>query len=506
MLKKLWITEKPDVAKSLAAGLALTFSAEVTNSRDSRTDGCYKLSSGDWVTYLFGQMLEAVPPEFYLTEEQNRGDVFKYLPLNPQVIVKLPKADRVDGKFKRSANGDPIPPAQFGRVVDLIRKAPEIVNAGDIDRQGQLIVDELLMYAGVDPRGKDKPIHRLALTNNNENEIKKLVLKGLEKNSDAVWVRRYESANTRERGDWKIGMTASRAYRQATGYRQMSAGRVVTPTLSLVVARELQIERFRPVQYYVPVITLSNGVRMRWHARAGCEGKPGFDLQGRIVDESVARQIVNAIMNGMKGETTLAEAQKKFDLPPLPFSLGTLQSAVSRRHGIDLKTVTSAAQSLYERHKMITYVGTDCQFLPTSMLDAAQDTIAALSKVLPRQAGGANLTLRSKAWDDAKTDEHFAIAPTGKVSSGLSDVEKKVFDAVSRRYLAQFYPAHEYMAMRLRAMFGGDEFRAADKEVLRRGWHDAEFDHDQQVETVDGADDDGDGEQSAQRATSQGGH
>ncbi len=491
MLKRLWITEKPDMAKSLAAGLALTFSAEITNARDSRKDGCFKLSNGDWIAFLFGHMLESAPPEYYLTEEQNKGDVFKYLPLNPQVMVKFPKADRVDGKPKRAANGDPVPPAQFGRVVDLIRKAPEIVNAGDIDREGQLIVDELLMYAGVDPRGKNKPIHRLALTNNNENEIRKLVLKGLEKNSDEVWVRRYESAHTREKGDWKIGMTASRAYRQATGYRQMSAGRVVTPTLALVVARELQIERFRPVQYFVPIITLSNGVRMRWHARAGCEGKPGFDMAGRIVDESVARQIVHAIMNGMRGETTLAEAQKKFDLPPLPFSLGTLQSAVSRRHGIDLKAVTSAAQSLYEKHKMITYVGTDCQFLPTSMLQDAQDTVAALSKAFPRQAGGANLSLQSKAWNDEKTDEHFAIAPTGKMASGLTDTEKMVFEAVSRRYLAQFYPAHEYMSMKLRALFGGDEFRAADREVTRRGWHDAEFDPDEVVETVDADDDDG---------------
>lgn len=490
MLKKLWITEKPDMAKSLAAGLSLTYSCKVINSRDARKDGCFKLESGDWVTFLFGHMLESAPPEFYLTEEQNRGDVFKYLPLNPRVMVKFPKPDRVDGKPKRAANGDPIPPAQFGRVVDLIRKAPEIVNAGDIDREGQLIVDELLLFAGVDPRGKDKPVHRLALTNNNEEEIRKLVLKGLESNADPAWVRRYESANTREKGDWKIGMNASRAYRQATGYRQMSVGRVVTPTLALVVTRELAIERFRPVQYFVPVITLSNGVRMRWHARAGCEGKPGFDLAGRIVDESVARQIVHAIMNGMRGETTLAEAQKKFDLPPLPFSLGVLQSTVSRRHGIDLKAVTSAAQALYEKHKMITYVGTDCQFLPTSMLESAQDTVAALSKVFPRQAGGAKLDLRSKAWNDSKTDEHFAIAPTGKMASGLTDTEKKVFDAVGRRYLAQFYPAHEYMSMKLRAMFGGDEFRAADREVVRRGWHEAEFDPEHGAESIAGDEDD----------------
>ena len=499
-IARLWITEKPEMARSLAAGLALTYSTRVINQRSVRDDGCHLLDNGDAVAFLFGHMLELAPPEAYLTEAQDRGNPFEYLPLFPPEMIKRPKADsappsRAKEKKRDSEQGAPSP--QFYKVVDLIRSAREVVNAGDIDREGQLIVDELLIHAGVDPRGATKPIWRLALANPDENEIRKLIQKGLEKNGDPQWVRRYEAAACRERGDWCIGMTGSRAYRQVTNYAKMSVGRVTTPTLAMVVRRELEIERFKPVKYYVPVITLSNGVRMRWFRRQGCEGTPGFDAEGRIISEAVARQIVHAIINGMKGQTSLAEAKKKFEAPPLPFSLGTLQSTASRRYGLTLKEVTQAAQSLYERHKMITYVGTDCRFLPRSALESAANTVRALARVLPAPVRGADLSLVSRAWDDSKTDEHSAIAPTGTIVNGLNEAEKNVFEAVSRRFLAQFYPAHEYVRMQLHALFGPDEFKASDKEVTVRGWHDAEYDPDGQtgdMQTMDEQDVESDNE------------
>lgn len=488
-INRLWITEKPEMARSLAAGLSLTFSTKAVNLSSMRDDGCIALDNGDAVAYLFGHMLELAPPSAYLTDEQERGNAFKYLPLNPAQMIKIPKADSMPagkgkegkGKKRTSAAPESAPSPQFVKVAHLIQAAAEIVNAGDIDREGQLIVDELLIHCGVDPRGATKPVWRLALANPDEKEIRKLIEKGLERNGDEHWVRRYEAAACRERGDWCIGMTGSRAYRELTGYAKMSVGRVTTPTLAMVVNREIQIERFQPSNYFVPVITLSNGVRMRWLRRQGCEGTPGFDAEGRIVSEAVARQIVYAITNGMRGQTTLAEAKRKFEAPPLPFSLGTLQSTASRRYGLTLQEVTQAAQALYERHKMITYVGTDCRFLPRSALAGAAATVQALSRVLPGPVRGANLALVSRAWNDAKTDEHSAIVPTGTIVGNLNQAEKNVFEAVSRRFLAQFYPAHEYMHMKLRGIFGDDEFEAMDREVTVRGWHDAEFDPDRPV-------------------------
>lgn len=503
-INRLWITEKPEMARSLAAGLALTFSTKAVNLRSVRDDGCIALDNGDAVAYLYGHMLELAPPSAYLSEEQDRGNAFAYLPLNPAQMIKIPKADSAPaGKGKKREAAAAAPSPQFDKVVNLIRLAREIVNAGDIDREGQLIVDELLIHSGVDPRGATKPVWRLALANPDENEIRKLVQKGLQSNADPQWVRRYEAAACRERGDWCIGMTGSRAYREVTGYAKMSVGRVTTPTLAMVVQRELEIERFRSVAYFVPVITLSNGVRMRWFRRQGCEGTPGFDGEGRIISEAVARQIVHAITNGMRGQTTLAQAKKKFEEPPLPFSLGTLQSTASRRYGLTLKEVTQAAQALYERHKMITYVGTDCRFLPRSALEGAANTVRALQRVLPGPVRGANLSLVSKAWNDAKTDEHSAIVPTGNIANGLSQAEKNVFEAVSRRFLAQFYPAHEYVRMKLQAAFGADEFEALGREVTARGWHDAEYDPDHvpaDAQAIDESQTDVDNECEEQRA------
>lgn len=498
-LNRFWITEKPDMARNLAAGLALTYGTKVVNEKAMRQDGCIRLDNGDAVGFLYGHMLQLAPPEDYLTEDQNKGDVFSYLPLMPADFMKLPKPERLSsGEEKRDRAGKPVPQYQLVKLVEHIRAAREIVNAGDTDREGQLIVDELLLHAGVDPRGRDKPVWRLALQNPKDEEIRKLIQAGLEKNADAKWARRYKAAYARETFDWCLGMTASRAYRQVTGFNRMSVGRVTTPTLMLVVERELAIENFRPVQYYVPVITLADGTQMRWFRRAGAEGRPGFDREGRIVEEAVARQIVSAILGGCKGEISLAEALKKFQAPPLPHSLGTLQSTVSRRTGMTLKEVTRAAQSLYESHKMITYVGTDCRFLPTSMLQESHDIVQGLAKIYPKQSMGADLQLRSKAWDDAKTDEHFAIAPTGRISSGLNEAEKKVFEAVTQRFLSQFYPAHEYVAMRLQAMFGEDEFKASDREVIKAGWKAVEYDPDDK-EAGDGEDLAGDVEAKAER-------
>jgi DNA topoisomerase-3 len=476
-MKKLWITEKPDMAKNLAAGLSLTTGAKLLNAPTARKEGFYKLDNGDVVGYLFGHMLELAKPEAYLTEEQSNGDPFEFLPLMPAAYIKLPKPDRDDkGVEKRARNGTPVPSPQFQRMVDMIRAAPEIVNAGDTDREGQLIVDELLLHAGVDPYGAQKPVWRLALTNPKDEEIKKLIVAGLERNGDNKWALRYKAAHARETFDWCVGMSGSMAYKAVTGYSRMSVGRVTTPTLAMVVRREIEIESFKSTNYFVPVITLSDGTSMRWFRRKDAAGLPGFDMEGRITSEAVARQIVSAIMGGAKGEISLAEAEKKFQPPPLPFSLGLLQSTVSRRTGMTLKEVTKAAQSLYEVKKMITYVGTDCRFYPKSMLDEARETITGMSQLFPRQAAGANLDLRSKAFDDSKTDEHFAIAPTGKVAGPLDAAEKAVYETISKRFLAQFYPAHEYMAMRLQAMFGQDEFKAVDREVTVTGWKQVEYD------------------------------
>lgn len=483
-INKLWITEKFEMALALAEGMKLAYGCTVT----TREQYALCLSNGDVIAPLKGHMLETAPPEAYLTEEQRRGSAFDYLPLSPPRLIKWPKADDTKGGAAKPRGGEikaPRPLPHLKAVVDLVRRAKEIVNAGDTDREGQLIVDELLEYAGVDPDGSSKLVHRFKHDKADAAEIAGLLKKGLDANSDPRWRLKRLAAEVRERGDWCLGMSASRAYREVTQFRRMSAGRVQSPVLLLVVLNDEKIENFKAVDYFVPVLVLKDGTVMRWHARQGCEGMPGFDDQGRIVNRAVADEIVKRILAGAQGSFNLAECVKRSESAPLPFDLSSLQIAAAKRFGLTLKEAGDAAQRLYSTHKMISYIGTDCRYLPDSVLQAARVTVQSLRDMFPQVTAGANLDLRSAAFNESKVDEHFAIVPTGKTSATLSGAERSVFGLVAKRFLAQFYPNHEFAQMRLGAKFGLDEFRASEREVLRHGWKSVEGDYEAEGDVND---------------------
>ena len=494
-MAKLWIVEKPDMARHLAAGLAAAYGIKF-----SREDGFTQMSNGDRVLPLLGHLIEMAPVSEYLTPEQRSSrDSLPFLPLIPKEFRYQPRPERTKEGKSRMSGGAPVPAKQFKVAMAQIKMAHEIVNAGDVDREGQLIVDELLEMAGVDPDGRTKPVWRFPLVSPKEEDIVAQLKHPMERNGDDKWRRKRLAARTRQNGDWLLGMTGSMAYQSLTGVRNMSIGRVQTPVLAMVVRRDLEIEKFKPRDFFVPVITLSDGTQMRWHGRADAAGTPGFDEVGRIVDEAVAKRIVDLISRGLAGKVLTSASTKSSVAPPLPFSLGTLQSTAARQHGMSLKEVSKAAQALYERHKAISYVGTDCQYLPTSMLEDAAKTIESLAKMYPAIATGANLALRSKAWNDAKVDEHFAIIPTGALPSNATAQERAVYDTVSKRFMAQFYPNHEFIRHRLGALFGQDEFRASRKEVERLGWKAVEG------ETVTDDEDAGSGEAHAENQTQKNG-
>lgn len=476
-VNRLWITEKPEMARNLVAGLCSAFRVQVENKPTAMRDGHFRLSNGDAVSFFFGHMLRAAKPEAYLTPEQVKmgmGGYFSYLPIKPLEMKFEPKPDLNKDGTEKLRDGKPVPSAQFLHLVRLLKEAKEIVNAGDVDREGQLIVDEMLEYVGIDPEGRTKPVWRLPLVSAKEDDIRKQVLELRERNGDSKWVRRRHAALARVYCDWVLGMNASMAFQAVTGYRRMSVGRVQTPVLSIVVERDDEIANFKPQRYFVPVITLADGTSLRWHKREGAAGTPGFDTQGRIIDEAVARRMCDVIASGMAGRVNISHSVNKEVAPPMPFSASVLASTVSKRFGITPKEAEKAAQALYEKHKAISYVGTDCPYLPTSMLADARSTLAALSKVMPRQAAGANPELRSKAWNDDKVDEHHAIVPTGKLPEGASEVEQAVYQTVVKRYIAQFYPSYQYIKHSLGAIFGQDEFRATARDVKRMGWREVE--------------------------------
>jgi DNA topoisomerase-3 len=470
-VKRLWITEKPSVAKALTAGLCAAY-----GTQSARMKGYHELPTGDVVVPLHGHMIEAefIPEAL---RKLQPAEYFAHLPFRYPQLVYAPKPE-IDPKTGKvvTRGGKPVIAEQFGVVTELMKRAREIVNAGDIDREGQLIVDELLEFCNIDPTGKTKPIWRFPLVSPREEDLAAQVKAGLtERNGDPKWVNRRLAALARQHCDMLVGANGSMAFQAASGYRYMSTGRVQTPVVCLIVDRERQIRNFKPKNYYVPVITLADGTEMRFEKRRGAEGQPGFDERGRITDEGVARQIVGMISAGLKGQVTMADRVNGKEAPPLPFSATVLFSTVAKRTGMTPKQAEKAAQGVYERHKAISYVGTDCQFLPTSLLEDARDIMATLSRSFPGQAGGADLSLRSKAWNDDKVDEHYAIVPTKDgLGPGATAEERAVYDAVSRRFMAQFYPAHEWITHRLAAVFGNDEFKATAKEVVRMGWREIE--------------------------------
>lgn len=493
MVKRLWITEKPSAALSLIEGLKAAFKVDVVNRATSMKDGCFHLSNGDAVAPFEGHLLEM---QFLNDQHRSvgRAEYLKpdgLLPIRVKNYVGQPRAERDRAGAVRLRDGKPVPHPQFLRASKLMRQAKELVNACDIDREGQRIFDEMCEHLGIDPRGTaDRPIYRLALVSARPEDIRKQVLALGESNGDPKWHLRGKAALARALCDAALGFNASMAYQAVSGYKHASVGRVQTPVLGIAVAREEQIRRFKPQNYFIPKITLADGSELSFHRREGAEGSPGFDDQGRIIDEAVARRICELISSGMKGTISGAKSTAFSEAPPLPFSATVLASTVSKRTGMTPKQVQDAAKSLYEKHKAISYVGTDCRFLPESMLEDARATMTQLSRLFPQPAAGANLNIKSGAWNDSKVDEHFAIVPTGALPNGASAAEQAVYDAVSRRYIAQFYPAYEGVKHQLAAIFGLDEFRATRKETVKVGWKEVEGHLDRQGETGSGAESD----------------
>ncbi|CUJ51206.1 DNA topoisomerase 3 [Achromobacter sp. 2789STDY5608633] len=466
--KTLWIPEKPSVGLEMAAALCRVKGASVSNKSSAGKDGYLALSSGDVICSVFGHMLQMLPPRFYLTREQNQS-LMDALPLIPDVFKFEPSPETGrDGKVEMKGN-KPVPSRRFQLLQKLIERSDKIVNACDIDREGQLIFDELLHYVGRDPYGAD--IGRISIVSMTAEALDQTV-RDCDPNGAGKWKLRGLAAATRQKMDWLLGMNASMAYQVVTGIREMSVGRVQTPVLALVVKRDLEIENFRSQVYYVPTLILADGTRLAWQKRLDGEGTAGIDPNGRIIDATLAQSILQKIQAGLQGTVSEAKVENASEAPPLPFSMGSLQSEAAKQHGLTVAEVTKAAQTLYEKHKAITYVGTDCRYLPEAMFSAGAGVLSALGEMFKEEVASSNAALKSRAFNDSKIDEHFAIVPTGKVPSlaNAEVAELAVYQTICRRYIAQFYPPAVTKKAGLTVVFGTDEFRATASEEVARGW------------------------------------
>lgn len=450
---RLFIAEKPSVAKAIVAELGCV----------TRGDGFITCKDGSVVTWCFGHLLEQAEPDAYLPDDVPRTKKgskvwrFEDLPIYPKNWKLLPKNDKGVKK-------------QLATIGKLLKKASLVVHAGDPDREGQLLVDEVLehfRYTGRVQRfwvsAQDSASIRKGLTNLRDNET-----------FDGMRL----AALGRSRADWLLGMNLSRAYtlaRQTQGKKELIAvGRVQTSTLALVAKRDVAIRDFKPVPYFVIKARLGGGKPFTavWEPE---ESQAGIDEQKRLVDRCIAA----ALQQRLKavGQATVVRCSRtpKKIAQPKAFSLADIQLGASNQFGFSAEKTLNLCQSLYETHKATSYPRTDCSFLPESQYADAKNVLAAIAKTMPPLAGlvaKCDCSIQSPTWNDKKITAHHGIIPTQQAADGskFSDDERKIYRLIAERYLSNFLPAHEYLACSIELRIATERFSAKGRLVTKPGW------------------------------------
>lgn len=442
---RLYIAEKP----SMGAEIAKCLTGPI-----QRKDG-YLITKDGVVTWAFGHILRQAEPDEYNAayKKWNAAD----LPIIPTKWKMI-----IDESCKK----------QFGIIKNLIDKADEIIHAGDPDREGQLLIDEVLDYVHC-----QKPVKRILLNALDEESIKKANA-NLRDNKDFLNLKK--SALARARADWLIGMNLSRAYtlaaRRAGKKEVLAIGRVKTPTLALVVRRERELQNFKPVDYFIIKVIFAhqNGEFITtWKPQ---DTQRGLDSENRLLDENIAKALIAKFASKTEQGKIIAyqKAQKK-EAQRLPFSLSTLQVLAGKRFGYEPQLVLDTAQKLYEK-KLTTYPRSDCEYLPQSQFSDAKVIVHNLlnyqDKQLSTWAKKADISIKSRAWNDKKITAHHAIIPT-KIKANLnalSEVERNVYFLIAQAYIAQFYSVHIYDQTKITVMYMNENFTTSGRTVKQLGW------------------------------------
>lgn len=444
----MFIAEKPSMAAEIAKCLPGPM---------NRKDGFIETGSGI-VTWAVGHILQQVDPAEY--DPKYKQWKMADLPIIPEKwkLIVTPSCAK-----------------QFSVVKKLIKEARDIVHAGDPDREGTMLIQEILDY--VDAK---QPVRRLLVNALDEKTIRR-ALENLRDNKD--FHNLYLSAVARSRADWLIGMNLSRAYtlaaRQAGHDITLPIGRVKTPTLALVVRREQEIKNFNPLTYWLLKFTFlsANGkIDTIWQPKTE---QLGLDSEGRMVDKSALEEVLSRIRKAKEedrmGLISSVETESKKIPQCLPFSLSALQLQAGSIFSYDPQTVLDTVQQLYEK-KLTSYPRSDCDYLPESQLEDAGNILANLKNIaapdLAAMAEGANISIKSRAWNDKKITAHHAIIPTETVCeiANLPEKEKNIYWLIARAYIAQFYQAHEYEHTQIDVTFAEETFRATGNVIVNDGW------------------------------------
>lgn len=448
---KLFIAEKPSVAKAIATELGVV----------SRGNGFITCKQDTVVTWCFGHLLEQAEPDAYLPDDIPKTKKGKKvwrlqdLPIFPKTWQMLTKGDAGAKK-------------QLSAIGKLLKTATSVVNAGDPDREGQLLVDEVLEHFH-----NRKPVERFWVSAVDPASIRKGLNKLLD-NRDYAGMR--DAARGRSRADWLLGMNLSRAYTLTNNDGLLAVGRVQTPTLFMVARRDYVVRHFVPVPYLsisADLLHDATPFTARWKPKAD---QKGLDEEGKLlIDLEIGRALVEKLSQETHGTVTSATTKRRKAYPPKAYSLADIQIEASKRFGMTAEETLRVCQSLYETHKITSYPRTDCGYLPESQHGDAPAVLAAVAQNYPASAAAcakANPKLKSPTFNDKKITAHHGIVPVANTvkPGALSANEEKLYRLIVRRYIAQFFPVHEFDATEVMIEIGGETFVAKGKVVRVEGW------------------------------------
>jgi len=450
---KLYIAEKPSLARALADALP---------KPQRKADGCIYLGNGDVVSWCIGHLLTQVDPEAYNPEYKKWK--FADLPIIPETW-KLKATPRTS--------------KQLTVLKKLIKQADQLVHVGDPDREGQLLVDEVIHFSGV--KGKKlKETQRCLISDLTLNAVQRS-LQQLRANQEFIALS--TSALARTRADWLYGLNLTRVYTlqaQKSGYQGViSVGRVQTPLLGLVARRDQQIEQFVSKPFYEVEAQLltskEDGAQTfsaKWQPSDACAKYQ--DQEGRVVVKALAENVAARITN-QPGEVKSFVAKDKKQIAPLPYNLSALQIDAAKRYHYSAQQVLDSCQTLYERHKLITYPRSDSRYLPRNHHAQAKAVTQAIAKndnSFQKALSDADLSIKGRAWNDKKVDAHHAIIPTdiNKSLSALDSMSQNIYKLIARQYLCQFYPDYQYAECVAQIAINNGLFIAKAKAKLSDGW------------------------------------
>ncbi len=418
------IAEKPSVAKEIA---------QVIGAR-SRKDGYFE-GNGYQVTWTFGHFCTLWPPEDY-NEKWKRW--------NLQTLPMLPKHFET-----KVMTGDSGVTKQFKTIKSLLDKAEQVINCGDAGQEGELIQRWVMKEAGY--KGEVKRLWISSLTN----EAIKDGFKKLKPASE--FDQLYYAGSSRAIGDWLLGMNATRLFTlKYGGYKQvLSIGRVQTPTLAMLVNRHYEIENFKPQPY--------------WELQTNYRETIFSNTEGKFFNKEDGEKLLNLVLDKELFITGIEKKDGKEYAPKL-FDLTSLQVHCNTRFGLTADETLKIVQRLYEM-KAVTYPRVDTSFLPNDLYPKVPGILKGLKGYaqFSEPLLAKKIRKSTKVFNDKKVTDHHAIIPTGEEKL-LGGMEQKVYDAITRRFLAAFYPDCKVAKTQVTAEVETVQFVANGKQILQAGW------------------------------------